>query len=184
MACFVLQVGSLHWKKGQSYLLNAIKLLDDEIDGLQVQIIGDGPERKKIEKMINELSLTKTVQLLGPKTQSEVKKFLRNADCYIQTSVSEGIPVALMEALACELPVISTNITGIPELVIHGKTGILIPPKDEVAIVDAITFIKNNPAIAKKYGKAGRNYIETEYNLQKNVGKLIDLFQAKIFEDG
>jgi colanic acid/amylovoran biosynthesis glycosyltransferase len=180
----ILQIGSLHWKKGQSYLLNAIKLLDDEIDDLQVQIIGDGPERKKIEKMINELSLTKTVQLLGPKTQSEVKKFLRNADCYIQTSVSEGIPVALMEALACELPVISTNITGIPELVIHGKTGILIPPKDEVAIVDAITFIKNNPAIAKKYGKAGRSYIESEYNLQKNVGKLIDLFQAKIFEDG
>ena len=180
----LLQIGSLHWKKGQTYFLKALKLLDSEIDNLQVQIIGDGPERKKLERMIRELGLTNKVELLGAKTQSEVKQLLINADCYIQTSVSEGIPVALMEALACELPVISTNITGIPELVIHGKTGILIPPKDVAAIADAIKYIFNNPDLAKKFGKAGRRRVESEFNLQNNVSKLIDLFQAKIFEGG
>lgn len=180
----LLQIGSLHWKKGQTFFLKAIKILDSEVGNLQVQIIGDGPERKNLEKLIIELGLTNTVHLLGAKNQVEVKQFLSNADCYIQTSISEGIPVALMEALACELPVISTNITGIPELVLDGETGILVPPKDAASIANAIQFIINNPDLAKKYGKAGRKHVEEEFNLQKNVRKLIDLFQVKIFEDG
>ena len=178
----ILQIGSLHWKKGQSYLLRAIKILTSEIESVQVNIIGEGKERRKLEKLINELNLTDKVFLLGAKTQSEVKNFLSSADCYLQTSVSEGIPVALMEALACELPVISTEITGIPELVIHRTTGLLIPPKNEEAIAEAIKFLMANPSLAKNYGEAGRKHVEQHFDLQKNVCALINLFKIKIGE--
>lgn len=172
----LIQIGSLHWKKGQIFLLKAIKALISETDDFQVQIIGEGPERKKLEKIIRELEIGKWVTLLGPKTQDEIKSLLPTADCYLQTSISEGIPVALMEALACELPVISTNITGIPELVIDGKTGILIPPKDEQKIVEAIKFIKINSTLARTFGREGRKHVESNFNLQKNINSLHDLF--------
>jgi len=178
----ILQIGSLHWKKGQLFLLESIKLLSDQLPNIHLRIIGDGPERPKIEAKISALGLGKIVTLMGSRTQSEVRNILPTADIYLQSSVSEGIPVALMEALSCELPVVATNITGIPELIIHKKTGLLVPPQDPQAISDAVITLLNNPVAAHDYGRNGRKLVIDKFNLATNVSGLNSIFQSYLLE--
>lgn len=176
----ILQVGSLHWKKGQTYFLEGVRLIADKVPQLHVRIIGDGPERPKIEARIRELGLEKIVTLMGSLTQTEVRKILPTADIYVQSSVSEGIPVALMEALSCEIPVVSTKITGIPELIRHEETGLLIPPRDPQAISDAVIRLIDDPAQAHQYAKAGRRLVVEKFNLAANVSALNRIFQSHL----
>jgi glycosyltransferase involved in cell wall biosynthesis len=173
----ILQIGSLHWKKGQVYLIKAIAHLRDQGVPVRLRIIGEGDERTILEKEIERHQLESIVELMGAKTQDEVAKLLPTADCYVQSSVSEGIPVAIMEAMACELPVVATDITGIPELVLSGETGMLVPPKDIEALSNALQFIKENPELAKQMGKRGRIWVQENFDLTKNVAKLISLFK-------
>ncbi len=173
----LIQIGSLNWKKGQIYLIQAIALLRNRGVPVKLRIIGEGADRAKIEGEVQKWHLDKLVELLGAKTQEEVAALLVTADCYVQSSVSEGIPIALMEALACELPVISTNITGIPELVLHNKTGILVPPANVEALADAIDSMRANFQKGKNMGKAGRVWVQEQFNLEKSVSKLVALFR-------
>lgn len=124
----------------------------------QLTIIGEGEERPKLEAEIKKEQLEDFVVLAGAKTQAEVAKLLPQASCYIQSSVSEGIPVAIMEALACELPVVATRITGIPELVIHEKTGILVEAGNIQDMATALQTMYDNPSRAKEMGKQGKWY--------------------------
>jgi glycosyltransferase involved in cell wall biosynthesis len=173
----ILQVGSLHWKKGQLYLIQAMSLLKERNFSFRLRIIGEGKERLNIEAEIKRLNVGDVVELMGSKTQAEVAQLLPTADCYVQSSVSEGIPVAIMEAMACELPVIATQITGIPELVIQDKTGYLVPLADPTALAEAIITVKENPEKAKQLGKNGREWVLQEFNLNKNAIKLAGLFE-------
>ncbi len=173
----ILQIGSLHWKKGQEYFIEAVKILKDKNIDFEAKIIGDGPQRDIVEKSIHENEVEDYILLLGAKSQQEVQSILPTANIYVQSSVSEGIPVAIMEALSCELPVIATNITGIPEIIIPGKTGILVSPKNPVSIADAIQFFINHPEIANLYGKQGRILVEDKFNLENNTKELVSLFQ-------
>jgi colanic acid/amylovoran biosynthesis glycosyltransferase len=174
----LIQVGTFHWKKGQLYLIRAMALLRDRGLRIRLRIIGDGVERPKLEKEIENLNLNSLVLLLGAKTQAEVAVLLPEADCYIQSSVSEGIPVAIMEAMASGLPVVATNITGIPELVLHNQTGLLVPPADVQALADAIYFIMSDPEMSAEMGRLGRLFVQREFDLQKNTAKLADLFKT------
>jgi glycosyltransferase involved in cell wall biosynthesis len=107
---------------------------------------------------------------------------LSEADCYVQPSVvtpagkMEGIPVALMEAMASKIPVIATEISGIPELVIDGETGWLVPPDDAVSLADAMEDIFNHPDEANKRSTMGFNRVLSEFVLSTNVKKLSNLF--------
>lgn len=174
----VLQIGSLHWKKGQVDLLKSVALLRNQGVHLRLRIIGEGDERSNLEREIQTLELEGVVELLGAKTQEEVASLLPTADCYVQSSVSEGIPVAIMEAMACELPVVATNITGIPELVLDRITGILVHPSDIEALASAMQFIKDNPGLAQQMGKLGRSRVQDRFDLKKNVANLITLFES------
>lgn len=175
----IIQIGSLHWKKGQTYLIQAMAILRDRGIPFHLRIIGEGEERVNIEKVISNYKLTSQVEMLGAKTQDEVAKLLGTADCYIQSSISEGIPVAIMEAMACELPVISTNITGIPELVLDGETGILVEPKDVSAMASALeTLYKKTPEQRLEMGKKGREWVLKEFTLEGNVRKLVACFES------
>lgn len=173
----IIQIGTLHWKKGQTYLIQAMAALRDRGVPFRLSIIGEGDERQNIEKEIRTHELSAQVKMLGAKTQSEVAQLLREADCYIQSSVSEGIPVAIMEAMACELPVVSTNITGIPELVLDGTTGFLVEPKDTLGMADALEVIYKAPLKRSEMGKKGREWVLKEFTLEGNVKKLVNCFE-------
>lgn len=175
----ILQIGTMHWKKAQVHLIRAAALLRARGVPFQLSIIGDGEERPKIEAEIEKHNLNGCVKLLGAKPQQEVMNILPTADCYIQSSVSEGIPVAIMEAMACELPVVATNITGIPELVLHGKTGLLTAPADIQGMADALQTLYENPAMRREMGKRGREWVLKEFTLTGNAEKLSRLFNSQ-----
>ena len=106
--------------------------------------------------------------MLGPKNQNEVASFLNNSDCYVQPSIvtstgkMEGIPVSLMEAMASGLPVVATNISGIPELVKPDETGYLVPPEEPLALAEAIMKVYEDPKRAAHYAKTGRDFVLKE----------------------
>ncbi|MCE7861148.1 MAG: colanic acid biosynthesis glycosyltransferase WcaL [Chloroflexi bacterium] len=174
----ILQIGTLHWKKDQVTLIKAAARLRGMGVPFQLTIIGEGEERPKIEAEIKKSNAGDLVVLAGAKTQSEVAQLLRQADCYIQSSVSEGIPVAIMEALACELPVVATKITGIPELVLHEKTGLLVEPGNIQDMANALQFMYLHPDQARDMARNGREWVLKEFTLQGNISRLAALFQT------
>jgi glycosyltransferase involved in cell wall biosynthesis len=119
---------------------------------------------------------------MGPRTQDDVSQLLREANCYVQPSVitpsgkMEGIPVALMEAMASGIPVVATGISGIPELVRHGDTGWLVPPEHPIALADALSQIYNDPGEAQRRAQAGKKWVLTEFDLVSNAKRLASLF--------
>ncbi len=179
----IVSIGSLQPYKGQRYLVEACKLLKNRGINFHCTIIGGGELKEELSLLIEQLGLGNIVELTGPLPQEAVAQILRKMDCYIQPSIitasgkMEGIPVALMEALACELPAVATNISGIPELVRDGETGWLVPQKDAGRLADAIESVYTDFPEAKKRAQAGRALVVNEYNILKVTTQLSDLFQ-------
>lgn len=182
----VIHVGSLQPYKGQSTLVRACELLRDRGIPIHCRIIGGGEARGRLERMIAGARLEGAVELLGPRTEDEVARLLPTADCYVQPSVvtssgkMEGIPVAIMEALACALPVVATSISGVPELVRPGDTGLLVPPADAQALADALARVYADPPGAARMGRAGRALVLDRFNLHTNVRDLAALFECVV----
>ncbi len=135
-----------------------------------------------LEHAIQENHLAGRVELMGPRKQDEVSEFLRTANCYVQPSVithtgkMEGIPVALMEAMASRIPVVATSISGVPELVRPGETGWLVPPEEVGALADALSEIYRDPVEAARRADLGQKWVLEEFELSSNVRKLASLF--------
>ena len=174
----LLSIGSLQPYKGHRHLVEACRLLVARGVDLRCRIVGGGLEQEDLQLRIDEAGLRGVVELVGPKTQDEVAVLLSEASCYVQPSVvapdgqMEGIPVALMEALACELPVVATELSGVPELVRDGETGVLVPPADAQALAAAVQRLHDDPAGAAALGRAGRLLVEGEFELDANVRRL------------
>ena len=134
----VLAVGRMVEKKGFPYLIRACKILFDKAYDFRCLILGDGPQKGLIRQIITEAGLSDVIELPGLVYPEHVRDYFAKADIFVLPCIVgtdddiDGIPVTLMEAMAMEIPTISTNISGIPELIEHMKTGILVPPKDEV----------------------------------------------------
>ncbi len=179
----ILSIGTLRPYKGQRYLLDACALLRQQGIPFRCRIVGTGDLYTILSKQIIKLNLQDCVELLGPKTQRDVAILLSETDCYVQPSIilpsgrMEGIPVSLMEALACALPVVATSISGIPELIRPGETGWLVLPENVEALADAIEYIYQNPSEASEFSKLGRQYVLNEFNLNTNVHILSTLFE-------
>jgi glycosyltransferase involved in cell wall biosynthesis len=182
----LINVGSLQPYKGHPYLIEACSILRDRGVPVRCRIIGGGEGYNRLEKMIKQLGLEQHVQLLGPRPQDKVAQLLSEADCYVQPSIitpsgkMEGIPVALMEAMACELPVVATAISGIPELVQPSRTGYLVPPANSTRLAGALLDIYTQPGKAAQLAAEGRKLVLEEFDLANNVSRLGSLFQRYI----
>lgn len=181
----ILNIGSLQPYKGHPYLIEACAILRDRGIPFRCRIIGGG-EQGELQKQITQHELESSVELLGPLDQDKVAGLLPTANCYVQPSIvtpsgkMEGIPVSLMEALACERPVVATDISGIPELVQPGRTGYLVPPADARALAQALEYVYDHAVEAAGLAAAGRQLVLKEFNLQTNVGRLESLFQDHV----
>jgi glycosyltransferase involved in cell wall biosynthesis len=182
----LLCVASLQEYKGQRYLIEACHILRQQGLDFECRLVGRGKDLPKLERQIAESGLSDCVHLLGPKSQDEVADLMTAADAFVLPSVvqsnrkMEGIPVALMEALASELPVVSTRISGIPELVEDGVSGLLVPPRDAQALADALLRLYHNRAEAAAMGRHGREKVLAEFVLPDNVTCLNKLFLTYI----
>ncbi len=182
----LVSVGSLQPYKGQCYLVEACALLKQRGLPLRCRIVGGGELFTALAAQIEAAGLADCVELLGARTQEEVAALLPAADAYVQPSVvtadgkMEGIPVGLMEAMACGLPVVATRISGVPELVQDGLTGLLVPPRDGAALAGALERLYRDSQLAGRLAAAGRQLVLEQYNLRENVRELSLLVEQSI----
>jgi glycosyltransferase involved in cell wall biosynthesis len=177
-------VGTLHEVKGQANLLRAAATC--RADGVEVAVtfIGDGPDRDALAALAAELGIGDRVTFVGPATRAEVVAHLEAADVLVAPSVvtaggkREGIPVVLMEAMASGLPVVSSRLSGIPELVEDGVSGILTEPGDVAALATALAQLAGDAELRAAQGRAGRARVEAEFDLRGNAERLLALVGA------
>lgn len=179
----IICVGRLEEKKGQRYLIEACARLAVANISFRCLLVGDGPERPLLTAQITKHKLDEPIKLLGQQTRNQVSALLTMADLMVLPSVElangkkEGIPVALMEALAVELPVVASDLSGIGELVENGRTGLLVPERNPAALAAAIQQVMNNPAWGHQLGVNGRNRVVEQFDLYQNTSQLADLFR-------
>ncbi|MDD9741389.1 glycosyltransferase [Marinovum sp. SP66] len=175
-------VGRLAAVKGVPVLLEALSILKGELPGLRVTLIGDGPERARLEQDAADLGLRDMVDFAGYRSQSEVARALKVTDALVLPSFAEGVPVVLMEAMAAGRPVITTGVAGVSELVEHGKSGFLVPPGDAQRLAQAIRAVLADPDRRVEMGRAGRTRVVEDFDIGKEAAWLGRLFE--VYADG
>lgn len=179
----LVTVARLVEKKGVEYGIRAVVKLMQANRRVKYTIIGDGPLREYLQQLIQELDVGDVVKLLGWKQQEEVIGILNKADVLLAPSVTskegdqEGIPVAMMEAMAMGLPVVSTQHSGIPELVQDSISGFLVPERDVSALVGKLDYLIEHPEIWPIMGRAGRTHVEEYYNSDKLSDRLVEIYR-------
>jgi glycosyltransferase involved in cell wall biosynthesis len=172
----ILSVSWLRKIKGIEYLVEACAILKKRGHSFRCMIIGGGEERENIERMIQDCDLSDRVVIEGAHPRAKIVSLLGTADIFVLPSLSEGIPVALMEAMAMELPVVATRITGIPELVTDGESGFLVEPRNPEEIAGKVEKIFESPELGRRMGRKAREKVNREFDLKKNVKLLEELF--------
>jgi colanic acid/amylovoran biosynthesis glycosyltransferase len=182
----ILCIGTLHEVKGQIFLVRACQILQENGINFVCHFVGDGPDLPELRENVNQADLTEKVRFHGRQKRETVAQLLQDADVLVAPSVPtkdgrrEGIPVVLMEAMSSGVPVISSKISGIPELVVDGHTGLLTPPGNVEALASAIQRYYHDPALRKRLGTAGRDKVIAEFDLYSNAVKLTEWISAKI----
>jgi len=179
----IVSITALKQIKGVHTLLEACRLLKMRSIRFNCRIIGDGEDKAKLKRFINENnlnSLNSQVLLIGAVDPEKIKNELQHSSVFVLSSLSEGIPIAVMEAMAMKLPVIATDITGLPEIIENGKNGYLVPSADSQAITDKIIELYHNPGLRTELGKEARKTVENKFNLKTNVGRFEELINRYV----
>ncbi len=174
----IVSVARLATVKGLDILIDACHELKKRECMFQCYIAGEGPERSTLERLIDVYGLTKNVHLLGDMVHDDIIHLVRKASVFVLPSRSEGIPVSIMEAMALRVPVISTDITGIPELVEHEQSGLLVPPNDSHVLAEKIVLLFKNEKLGESLSTNGYRKIVSEFNAEREIDKLISLWQS------
>ena len=174
----LLFVGRLAGVKGVPILLDAVAALRDRHPGLRLTLIGDGPERALLEAKARDLGLADTVSFVGYKSQAEVAQALAETDVFVLPSFAEGVPVVLMEAMAARVPVVTTRIAGVPELVEDGVSGLLVPPGDTGALCTALETVLADPDRRRAMGAAGHAKVTGDFHIRSEAAWLSHLLTA------
>ena len=182
----IVAIGRLIAKKGFTDLIRACALLVDRGRPFRCEIFGEGPLEKELRAQIEDLGLQERVQLPGPKPQHELRARLAGASAFVLPSVPEAdggmdnLPTVIMEAMATGLPVVSTRIGGIPEMVVDNETGFLVQPGDAIALANAIERVTNDLPLAQKLGQAGCERAQKLFSIEKNIRELCALLGANL----
>jgi glycosyltransferase involved in cell wall biosynthesis len=174
-------VGSLEDYKGHTYLIDAMALLKARGVACRLLCAGSGPLREELREQVRRVGLAGRVRFLGPATPDQVRRLLGAASAVVLASVQtrsgkmEGIPVALMEAMAMERPVVATRLSGVPELVDEGVTGLLVPQRNPMALAGAVALILKDRELAARLGCNARAKVLKDYSLHANVSQLLAL---------
>jgi glycosyltransferase involved in cell wall biosynthesis len=156
-----VHIGRLAPAKDQTTLLRAFAIAVHAQKGLSLVIVGDGVLRGELEHLSSELEINRSVSFVGE--QHDVSPFLHNADGFVMSSVSEGVPVSLLEAMSVGLPVVVTNVGGMPEVISHGGAGIMVPPKNPEALASALLGLARDPELSETLGRASLGEYEERF---------------------
>lgn len=181
--CRFIAVGRFTPKKCPGNTIRALAACASKCGNVELTMIGDGPLLSDCQRLADELGVTEHVRFMGAQTNEVVKNEMRAAGVFVQHSViaqdgdEEGWPVAVGEAMACGLPVISTRHAGIVDQVVEGETGFLVEEGDWKAMADGMTKLAQNPHLRRSLGVAGRRRIENVGNLTDSLRRLQDVLR-------
>jgi glycosyltransferase involved in cell wall biosynthesis len=169
--------------KGHRILLEALALAAGELAGqgirLECVLIGDGPERAGLEALARRLGIAEAVRFAGAQAHGVTLGMVAEADLFVLASFAEGLPVALMEAMALGIPCISTQIAAIGELIHDGENGLLVPASNVATLAGGLTRLAGDGEYRRRLGAEARRTVEREYNLASNLDKLAALWRSK-----
>ena len=177
-------VATLNELKGHAVLLAALAHGGAQLERLQLDLVGSGPLERQLREQAARLGLSERVRFHGTLDEDAVARMLDEADLFVLASVvaadgrMDGIPVALMEALATGLPVIASRLSGIPELVRDGETGVLVSPGDAAGLALALRAVLEDPAAAAQRAQAGRRLIEEQFDIERSADRMLELFEV------
>jgi glycosyltransferase involved in cell wall biosynthesis len=177
----VVAIAWLRWLKGIDQALQALALLDpsvtlDVYGGDPLSSSPEASDRWRLQHSIDELGLAGRVTLHGHVEPEEVRRALRGADVLLHPSLSEGMPTVMLEAMACELPVVVTDVGGVREALSDGVEGIVVPPRDPAALAAALERLRLDPELRRRMGSAGRRRVHAEFTLEQQLDQFEDFY--------
>ncbi len=174
----VIYAGVLSPLKGVSCLIRAMSRVVAEEPRAHLTLIGDGPLRARLEQEAATAGLNERAHFLGPLSQIELRHRLHEASLLVLPSLSEGLGRVVLEAMACGLPVVASNVGGIPDLLNDGSTGFLVPPADEEALAERILWILRHGDAARRMGERGRQFVRDRFSTKRYIEGYAALFDA------
>jgi glycosyltransferase involved in cell wall biosynthesis len=180
----MISVGRFIEKKGFPFLIEACAQLRAQEIPFTCEIVGDGPDREQLAQQIRSLNLEPRVHLLGPKAQPEIIQLLARSSLFVFPAIrdrsgdTDNLPTVLIEAMASGLPIVATNIAGIPEIVRHGENGLLVPEKNSGELGIAIQKLQARPEQLQAYGTTSVSLAEKHFSLSNTVNQLAQIFES------
>lgn len=173
-------VGRFVPEKGPNYLVKAIEIVVRKCKDAKFILIGDGPMLPLTRKMVKKSKLNDCVRFTGVMDPKSVSHILSKATGFVFPSLKEGMPKAVLEAMACGLPIIASNISGINEIVTNGYDGLLVPPEDQQVLGEAILNVINDRNLAAKLGANARKTVETNHNWNTVLSALDSVYEEAL----
>lgn len=173
-----VMVGTFKRQKGHVHLVDAASVLRDTHPGVRYLLVGDGELRAGIQEQVRRLGLDDIVRFAG--SRRDVPALLTASDCFVLPSLWEGLPVALLEAMASGLPCVATDVSGTQQVVVPRVTGRLVPPGDAAALAAGLGAMADDPGRAAAMGAAGKRRVEAEFSAHKQAEDHLERFEADL----
>ncbi len=170
----IIMVSRLSSEKDFPTLLNAADAIRRKKPDFLLRLAGDGPQRGKIERLVHELALERHVELLG--NRSDIPELLSNAAAFVLSTHTEGLSIALLEAMASGLPIVATDVGGNREVVVEGETGFLVPRQSPAMLASRLLWILDHPEESRQLGAAGRRRVEEIFDIRRMVSEYERLY--------
>lgn len=166
--------------KGHKYLIEAMSLLKDKLPKVRLIIVGEGPLKLDLSRQVKSFNLEDVVFFLG--FREDIPRILASLDLFVLSSHMEGLGSSLLEAMATRLPVVATRVGGIPDVVIHGETGLLVPPRNPVALAEAIMDMYSNRERATQMGQKGYEVVHQKFSAEAMASRVIEVYK-RLFKE-
>jgi L-malate glycosyltransferase len=175
-------VAQLEDHKGHRYLIEAAGFLKERAPHVKIIVVGEGSLRMELDRRARELDVGDMVYFLG--FREDVPRILASLDLFVLSSHMEGLGTSLMDAMACRLPIVATQAGGIPEIVIHRKTGLLVPPRDADALAQAILKLYLDRTLAGRLARAGYDLVHRKFSAESMARKIIEIYERLAAQKG
>lgn len=177
--CLVIGcTGRLRTEKGQMFLIEAMTRVAGSLPSARLLLIGDGPDSEGIANKIDELGLQEIVIRLGGMNHNDAMRHLGAMDVMAIPSLFEGFGLVAAESMASGLPVVASNVDGLAEVIVHGETGMLVPPRDCEALAEALIFLLTDPKARKQYSENAVTRIEKLFSIERFSESMLGMYQA------
>lgn len=169
-------VGRLSTEKGVDVFLAAVPLVLEQLPGTKFVVVGDGPDRAMLDALVDRLGISGSVRMLG--RRDDMPAVYASLDLMVSSSRREGLPMAILEGMASRLPLIATPVGGVPMVVLHDRTGVLVPAEDAAILATTITTLLRDDAQRERLGESARRLVEDQFSAQRMTADYLRLYEA------